>query len=304
MRRLRKHQRWLVAVLLALGAAACSPSATPAGVGVGPVVAAENVWGSIASQLGGDKVSVSSIVDNPNADPHDYEPTAADARLVASAGVVIENGIGYDTWAQKLLDANPASGRDVLNAGDVVGVAAGGNPHQWYSPPSVMRMIDSITATYKRRDPTDASYFDRQRTQFVSVGLRDYNDVLASIRTTFAGTKVGASESIFAVMAPSLGLDLVTPPPFLKAISEGTDPSAADKATIDAQIASRTIKAYVYNSQNATPDVRRQIDACRAHGIPVVTMTETLVPAGASFQQWQVAQLRALAAALAKATGA
>jgi zinc/manganese transport system substrate-binding protein len=294
-----------IAMVLAITTAACSAMSPGAGPsdGVGQVVAAENFWGSIAAQLGGSKVSVSSIIDNPNADPHDYEPTAADARLVASASFVIENGIGYDIWAQKLLDANPGSGRHVLNVGKLVGVAAGGNPHQWYSPSSVMRVIDEITATYKKRDPADATYFDQQKQQFFSIGLRDYNDLIVSIKSKFAGTPVGASESIFALLAPALGLDLLTPSSFLKSISEGTDPTAADKATIDRQISARAIKVYVYNTQNATPDIQRQIEACKKTGIPITTITETLVPAGASFQQWQVAQLRALYTALTKGTG-
>ena len=114
---------------------------------------------------------------------------------------------------------------------------------------------------------------------------------------------VGASESMFALMAPALGLDLLTPPSFLTAISEGTDPTAADKAAVDQQIRYRQIKVYVYNSQNATPDIQRQIEEARSAGIPVATITETLVPAGASFQAWQVGELRGLAAALAQAAG-
>src|SRR6266446_3243148 len=109
------------------------------------VVAAENFWGSIASQLGGDRVTVTSIIDNPNADPHDYEPTAEDARLMATANFVIESGVGYDSWAQRLLDANPVSGRDVLDVGTLVGEPTGGNPHRWYSPSDVQRVIDAIT---------------------------------------------------------------------------------------------------------------------------------------------------------------
>jgi zinc/manganese transport system substrate-binding protein len=292
----------VVALVGALGA--CS-SGTPHASSSLPVtvVAAENFWGSLAAQLGGNKVSVTSIINNPNADPHDYEPTAADGRLVASAGFVIENGVGYDSWAQKMIDANPSSSRDVLNVGQLVGVAEGGNPHQWYSPATVFKVIDQITSTYKKLDPADSSYFDQQKTQLLSVGLRDYQDVIASIKAKYAGTPVGASESIFAMVAPALGLNLLTPPAFLKAISEGTDPTAADKATIDRQIAQHEIKVYVYNSQNATPDVQRQIEACRKKGILITTITETLVPAGASFQQWQVAQLRALEEALGKATG-
>ena len=262
------------------------------------VVVGEDVWGSLAAQLGGDLVSVTSIITNPNADPHDYEPTAADARLVASAGYVIENGIGYDVWMQRLLDANPSSSRVVLNVGELVGVAPGGNPHQWYSPSSVQRVIDAISAEYARRDSAHAADFAAMKHDFESVGLKPYLDAIRTISATFTGTPVGASESVFAEMAPALGLDLVTPSAFLVAISEGTEPTAADKATIDEQIRSRQMHVYVENTQNTTPDVLRQVEACRAAGIPVATITETLVPKGATFQDWQTRQLLGLLAAL------
>ncbi len=107
------------------------------------VVAAENFWGSIAAQLGGGHVKVTSIIDNPDADPHDYEPTAADARTVAGARFALVNGIGYDGWADKLLAADPAAGRTDLDVGDLVGIKPGGNPHRWYSPADVHRVIDA-----------------------------------------------------------------------------------------------------------------------------------------------------------------
>jgi zinc/manganese transport system substrate-binding protein len=288
---------------------ACCVVLTGCAAGGGPgggrpsVIAAENFWGSIAAQLGGDRIQVSSIITNPNADPHDYEPTAADARLIASASYVIENGIGYDPWTQQLLDANPVQGRAVLNVGTLVGVPTGGNPHQWYSPPAVQKVIDAVTAEYKRLDPKDSAYFDQRRAAFETRGLAAYHHLRSSIKARYGGTPVGASESIFEGMARALGLDLITPVSFLTAISEGTEPTAADKATIDHQISSHEIKVYVYNSQNATPDIQRQIDEAKAAGIPVTTMTETLVPEGATFQTWQVHQLRALAAALHRATG-
>ena len=194
-------------------------------------------------------------------------------------------------------------GRDVLDVGTLVGVAVGGNPHQWYSPPSVQRVIDAISAEYKKLDAKDASFFDRQRASFETQGLARYLTLISDIKRKYGGTPVGASESIFALMAPALGLDLLTPPSFLTAISEGTEPTASDKATVDHQIESRQIKVYVYNRQNATPDIQRQIEEATNAGIPVATITETLVPAGASFQAWQVRELQGLAAALARATG-
>jgi len=267
------------------------------------VVAAENFWGSIASQLGGTHVQVKSVIDNPNADPHDYEPTAADGRLVATAQYTIVNGIGYDAWADKLLSANPSGGRTDLQVGDLVGIKPGGNPHRWYSPDNVHQVIEKITADYKKLDPADAAYFDTQKTTFETKTLAPYNKLIADIKAKYANTPIGASESIVTPLAEGLGLKMLTPESFLDAISEGTDPTAKDKQTIDQQISQKQIKVYVYNSQNATPDVQAQVKAAKAKGIPVATVTETLTPAGASFQAWQVRQLQGIEKALGQATG-
>jgi len=271
--------------------------------GVVAVVAAENSWGDIAQQLGGAHARVISIVNNPNADPHDYEPTAGDARRLAFAQIAVVNGIGYDGWASKLLAANPVRGRVVLTVGDVVGIEPGGNPHRWYSPPDVRHMIDALTTAYQRVDPRDAAYFARQRHLVLTRDLKTYFADVAAIKARYAGTPIGASESIVTPLADALGLELLTPQSFLDAISEGSDPTAADKARIDRQIEQHEIKVYVFNSQNATPDVQAQVDAARQHGIAVTAVTETLAPAGASFQAWQVRQLDALRNALASATG-
>jgi zinc/manganese transport system substrate-binding protein len=246
---------------------------------------------------------VRSIVKNPNTDPHDYEPTAADARLLARARYVLYNGIGYDPWVPKLLAANPVGGRLVLDLGELLGVPADGNPHRWYSPNDVGKVIGRITADYRRLAPADAAEFDRLHDDLVFNRMARYQSLVAGIRDRFSGTPVGASESIFSPMAESLGLELLTPPGFLAAVSEGREPTAADKATIDSQIKGRQVKVYVFNSQNATPDVRAQVAEAKAVGIPVTSVTETLVPADATFEDWQSRQLEGLEAALAKATG-
>jgi zinc/manganese transport system substrate-binding protein len=288
-----------------LGGCATSPGRSDGadGSAVIRVVAAENFWGSLAAQLGGSHVRVSSVIDNPDADPHDYEPTAADARAVAGSRLAIINGVGYDAWAGKLVDANPAPGRAVLNVGELVGVESGGNPHLWYSPPTVRRVIDRISAEYTTLAPADAGYFNSRHDMVLNTDLKPYFDLVDEIKAAYRGTPVGASESIVSPLAEATGLDLITPASFLSAVSEGADPTAADKATIDRQIATRQIKVYVYNSQNATPDVHAQVDAAKRAGILVTTVTESLTPTGASFQDWQVGQLTALRSALAKATG-
>ena len=296
---------------LSLGAAAlvvalltgCVSTGGVASGGRIQVVAAESFWGSLASQLGGDRVRVTSIVSNPATDPHDYEPTPADGRALAGAGMVIVNGAGYDGWASKLLAASPSSGRVVLSIGDLVGVRRGGNPHRWYSPPDVERAIGAVTAGYSRLDPKHAPYFAARERSFETAGLRAYHGLIVQIRQRYAGTAVGASESIFAPMAQALGLRLITPSGFLAAISDGTDPTAADKATTDRQISTHAIRVWVYNRQNTTPDVQRLNAAARRAGVPVTTITETPVPASATFQAWQVAQLESLRRALARATG-
>jgi len=294
-------------VVVALVLCGCATSLPPAGEGsvvyssrVVRVVAAEDVWGSIVAQIGGAHAHVVSIIANPETDPHAYEPTAADARTLADAQVAVLNGAGYDPWMQQLLAADGGH-RTVLDVGGLVGVAPGGNPHLWYDPAFVDRYIGSVTADLQRVDPTDRAYFAGRRTAYERVGLAPYHAAIARIRASFAGTRVGASESVVVYLCRALGLDLVTPPSFLRAISEGTDVSAADTATIDRQISTRSIAVYLENTQNLTPDVQAQVTAARAAGIPLVTVTETLQPAGATFQAWQTAQLEALDTALERA---
>lgn len=287
----------LIAVLV-LAACGTSLPAASSSSGKVSVVAAENFWGSIAAQVGGDHASVTSIIANPDTDPHDYEATPADARAIAQAQYVIVNGAGYDAWGQKLLDANPVAGRKVLVVGDLVGKKEGDNPHLWYSPAFVLQFIDRVAADLGSLDPAGAAYFTSQATEFKTAGLMSYNDAIATIKEKYAGTKVGATESIFSYLAEGLGLNLITPDGYLKAVSEGQDPSAADKAEVERQIANREIKVFVFNAQNATPDVQGLVAKATAQQIPIVKITETLTPQGATFEDWQAAQLHDLLRAL------
>lgn len=267
------------------------------------VAAAENFWGSIARQLGGAHAHVISIIANPNTDPHSYEPTAADARAVASARLVIENGIGYDPWMARLLTADQGEHISVLEVGTALRVPADGNPHRWYNPADVRTVIGRLTADLARADPADRGYFAKRQARLLKVGLRGYDSLIAAIKHKYAGTPVGASESIFAMLAPALGLRLITPASFLKAITEGSEVSAADKQTIDTQISKHLIRIYVYNSQNVTPDVRAQLSAAKAAHIPIASITETMTPTTSSYQTWQIRQLKGIETALAMAAG-
>jgi zinc/manganese transport system substrate-binding protein len=267
------------------------------------VVAAENFWGSIAAQLGGARVQVRSIIVNPSTDPHSYEPTAQDARTMAGARLAIVNGVGYDEWASRLLAASPLEGRVVLNVGALLGLHDGANPHRWYFPSNVYAVIGAIVADYDRLDPGGAAYFAQREHVLQTRGLARYDALRREIRERYAGTPVGYSESIFQGLGENLDLRLLTPYSFAKAIAEGGEVTAQDKRTVDGQAEDRAIKVWVFNSQNVTPDVQRVNELARAAHIPIATVTETLSPAGDSFEQWQVAELEGLARALHTATG-
>ncbi len=296
----------IVPLIAGLLLAGCNRSGASPGqreAGAFQVVAAENFWGSIAAQLAGKRATVTSIVVNPDADPHSYEPTARDARLMAGAQMAIVNGIGYDNWASRLLQANPYRGRIVLGVGGLLGLAQGANPHQWYSPASVHRVIGRILADYDRLDPAGAAYFAQRARSFETHDLARYDALRREIRSRYGGVPVGYSESVFQPLGEDLRLRLLTPESFASAIAEGSDVTAQDKRTVDGQLRDRRIEVWVFNSQNVTPDVQRVNELARRERIPIATVTETLSPASDSFEQWQVAELEGLIGALHQATG-
>ncbi len=301
----RTTRGWIRTATLALTAglavAGCS-GIDPSGRGI-HVVAAENFWGSIASQLAGTRANVQSIITNPAQDPHSYEPTAQDARTLATAQLAIVNGVGYDPWASQLLGANPVSGRLVVNVGGLFGLHEGDNPHRWYDPADVEAVARAITADLVKLDPGAASYFRVRLQAFLTRGLARYHALIAQIRARYSGVPVGASESIFALEAPSLGLRLLTPYSFMKAISEGTEVTAQDTATAQRQITQHQIKVWVFNSQNTTPQIQQLNSLARQNHIPIVPITETLQPRTASFEQWQISQLEVLERALHEVAG-
>ncbi len=289
---------------LSLGAALCAlVGATSVGAASATplrVTAAESIWGDLATQLGGPRVVVTSIVSNPAADPHDYEPTAIDARALAGADLAIVNGAGYDPWATKLLDANPVKHRLTLNVAHLADVRNGENPHLWYAPSDISLIATAITAALTQLDPAGRDAYARCSLAFRTHGLATYLSAIASIRSLYAGANIGASESIVVPLARALELNIKTPAGLMRAVSEGGDPSVQDIAIAQRQIARHEISVWIENSQNTTPDVQRLTKAARAQGIPVVSITETLSPRGASFQAWQTAQLTALKNALAR----
>ena len=279
--------------------AACGGSGLSSGPG-GPVVrvvAAENFWGSIASQIGGSHAHVLSVVTDPNADPHLYPTNANDSRAIAMADVVIVNGAGYDRWAQGMIAAGGSSHRRVVNVADVVGRKQGDNPHFWYNPAWVTQVADRVTAAFRAADPADAAYFDQQRAA-LDASLRRYRDRIAEIRQKFSGVQIGATESIFTYMASALGLQLITPPEFMTAVADGTEPPVNTVIQFENQIRQKQVRVVVYNVQTDTATTTNIKHLAAAADVPVVGVSETLQPGSATFQEWQVSQLLALENAL------
>ncbi len=260
------------------------------------VVAVENFYADLVQQLGGQCVSVTTLLSDPDADPHEFEPSAQDVRAFSGADLVVDNGLGYDDFADRIL-ATLGRMPEVLRAGDVVGLEVGANPHVWYGANYVDELRAAVTDTLKELRPDAGAYFDARSAE-VSRRFGTYRGLLEETRAEFGGTPVGATESIVVDLADSTGLQVISPPSFMMALSEGSDPTAQDLATFQEQLRGRHVKALLYNVQTVTPISSQLADLARDNGIPVVGVSETM-PAGAeTFQGWQSAQLQLLLDAL------
>ena len=258
--------------------------------GVIQAVAAVNFWGSLLSQVGGTHVNVTSIVSDPNTDPHEYESNAANARGIADACLVVVNGAGYDQWALSLIAASNTPDQVVLNVQQLLGQPDGANPHFWYSPYYVNDTVKAMYQDLVSADPADAFYFKQQYAS-LNMSLGVYNARINEIAHLFAGTKVAATEDIFAYLANATKLDLISPPEFTQAVAEGNDPPAKSVAQFEDQISNHSVSMLVYNQQTVTPLTQNMKALAVQNGIPVVGVTETIQPPNVSFQVWMNGEL-------------
>jgi zinc/manganese transport system substrate-binding protein len=262
------------------------------------VLAVENFYASLVQQLGGQCVSVTTILSDPDADPHEFEPTADDVRTFQGAQLVIENGLGYDDFADKIM-GTMSQKPPVVRTGDVVGLQVGANPHVWYSAGYVDQIKSAMLISLKQVKPDAAGYFDDQAAA-LDQAFATYRGLIAQIADQFGNTPVGATESIFVDMAYTTGLKLITPPEFMNALSEGADPSARDVAAFQDQIKNKQIKVLVYNVQTVTPITNQLKELATQNDIPIVGVSETLPFGSRTFQGWQAGQLQLLLNALQK----
>ena len=285
------------AVLLAGVIAGCgvAPADPTKGARVVHVVASANQWGDIARQIGGRHASVTSILSSPNEDPHLYASSPRDAARLARANLVVLNGLGYDDWARKLLDASSSSGRRELTIADVLR-PAGSNPHLWYDVPRLPDAARAIADALAAEDPQDGPYFRANAARFVA-SLQRLLHTVASIESRHPGAPVAYTERVPEDLLRAAGLTIETPRGFAQAIEDGNEPSPADMQKLNDLVAHRGVDALLYNAQAVTPVTKRLHALAARSGVPVVAVTETL-PAGLTFQRWQTGQARALLDAL------
>lgn len=288
--------------VIVVGAAALALSGcggSPSAAGKLDVVAAENTYGNIAAQIGGPHVSVTSILTSPNADPHLFEPGTSAGLAVAGASVVLQNGLGYDAFITRLEDAAPSKNRVGVTIADVLGVHGNGaNPHLWYDVPHLDRIAAAITGAFTRADRAHAVAYRRGLRRFER-SLDSLRREVATIRTRFHGAPVAYTEPVPGYLISAAGLRNLAPDSFTRLIEEGVEPSASAVAAMNSLVSEHKIRVLLYNRQAVTPATARLRDAAQTAGIPVVPVSETLPP-HLTFQQWQLGQTRALAAALAK----
>jgi zinc/manganese transport system substrate-binding protein len=261
------------------------------------VVAAENFWGNIASQVGGRDVQVTSLITDPNADPHLFETNVQDAATLARAQVVIENGAGYDTWMNSLLGADGGHPRIVTAAAVLRVKGSDPNPHLWYDVPRVPSVAAAITSALTKAAPQDTSTFAKNLSTFDG-SLVPLKQTLASIKQQFHNVPVADTERVPGYLLADANLDVKTPPGFARAIEDGVDPGAADTVAMRRLLTNHDINVLLYNVQTVTPVTTQMRSLAKQHAIPVVGVSETMAAGASTYQQWQQSQLDDLLHAL------
>ena len=271
-----------------------SADASPAPSAKIKVVAAENFLGEVLSAVGGDRVDVLSIIHNPDADPHAFEPTAETSKAVSDAQLVVYVGIGYDEWMKKLLSASSASKAIINVGGDLLGKKSGDNPHVWYIPDSMAKLADAAAEKLSRIDPSDAEAY-KKRADAYKASLVPLTDLMTQLKQP-TPTDIAVSEPVFDYMADALNLHIINPK-FAKAIEEESDPAPMDMANLQNALSSKQVKLFVQNIQADSPTVKNMVNLSQKNHIPVVHVTET-EPAGKTYLQWMTDQLNEVKQAL------
>ncbi len=305
----RKQAKILLAVVAAgliLVTAGCGPT-TPAGKSNDHgrtirAVGAESQYADVIRQIGGRYVSVSSIMNNPFADPHAYEANTVDAELVAAATLIVQNGSGYDTFMDHLEAASPNPKREVITAAAALGYRGyANNPHLWYRRATMPRVAALVEADLSRMDPAHADYFRRRLVAF-DRSLGTWYRILAGIKQSFPGAAVAVTEPVGDYMLQAAGLTIKTPWAFQSAIMNGVDPSPQDMQIQDNLLQQRRVRFFLYNRQVTESVTVSLLQLARKNHVPVVGIDE-IMPPKLHYQNWVAGEATAMQRALQKSAG-
>jgi zinc/manganese transport system substrate-binding protein len=280
-----------------------SPGSTitiPSPADVGQVIAVlgtENFYADLLAQIGGVRVQATSLLNDPNADPHAYESSPQAAATVADARLVVVNGIGYDVFMQKLLAASPNANRVVIDVQQLLGLSSDVNAHIWYDPGTMPKVAAAAEAALATLEPANAAYFAAREQAYIG-SLAPLTAKIAELKAKDAGAPVAFTEPVAGYLAAAIGLQVLTPEGFQKAIEDGTDPPPADVAAERDLLTGKKVRVLLFNSQVITPLTQQIHDLAVANGIPVVGVAETLPPQYHTYQDWQLAQMDQLEQAL------
>ena len=259
------------------------------------IVAAENFYGDVARQVAGPEAQVTSILSNPDQDPHLFEASPSTARALSSAQIVIYNGAGYDQWMSKLIGAVRAENRTVLDVSALHDWKAGGNPHLWYDPAVMPTVAKALAETLTKASPAHKDAYAARLQRFLA-SLEPLDAKIAAMRKRFAGTPITATEPVFGLMARAIGLEMRNER-FQASVMNGAEPRVSDVAAFETDLTQHRVRALIYNAQATGPAAQRMLALAKQNGIPAVGVSET-EPAGQDYQTWMLTQLATLEAAL------
>jgi zinc/manganese transport system substrate-binding protein len=263
------------------------------------VVAAENFYGDVARQIGGDHVAVTSILSSPDEDPHLFETSPSTARAIADAGIVIYNGAGYDPWMEKLVSASSSESRTAIVAAALIGRKAGDNPHLWYDPATLPAVARALAGELARRDPANAADYEANLTKF-TISMEKIGKEIADVRKTYGGTEVTATEPVFGYMAEALGFEMLNGK-FQTAVMNDAEPTPKQVIAFEKSLKDGSAKILFYNSQVTDQATERLLRIAKENKVSVIGVTETM-PAGQTVQSWFGGQIKAIEKALAART--
>jgi len=294
----------VLAIIAGMVAAACSSSAasTTASSGAGgdaiTAVGAENHYANVISQIGGKYVVVTAIESNPNTDPHSFEASSSVAQAVSSAKLVVQNGLGYDDYMNKIESAAPSPSRKVIDVQHLLGLPdSTPNPHLWYSPTTMPAVARAIARDLSGMQPAHAGYFAANLRRFQR-SLQPWFRALAQFKAAYPGTPVAVTEPVSDYLLQWCGTKILTPFTFQADIMNGVDPSPQDVSQQDGLFSRHKVKVFVYIQPVTDSLTESFLSQAHEHGIPVVGVYETMPAPGFDYQSWMIAEVRALRSAV------